>query len=173
MNAPVLETERLLLRGHRREDFEPLAAIWADPAVARFIGGRPSTREESWARLTRYFGFWPLQGFGFWAIEEKGTGLYVGETGFADFQRELIPPFGAKPEQGWTLAPSVHGRGYATEAGLCALAWADEALGGPFVCMIDPGNAASHAVALKLGYAPTGQGLYKGAQIGLYERPAA
>ena len=42
MEVPVIETERLLLRGHRLDDFEALAAMWADPAVVRFIGGKPS-----------------------------------------------------------------------------------------------------------------------------------
>lgn len=172
MTAPTLETPRLRLRAHRREDFEPLAAIWSDPGVARFIGGKVSTREESWARLARYHGFWPLLGFGFWAVEEKASGIYVGEIGFADFHRDITPSFGATPEQGWTFAPAVHGKGYATEAGRAVLAWADGALGGPFVCMIDPDNAPSIAVARKLGYERYAETVYKAAPVGLYRRPA-
>ena len=41
---PVLETERLVLREWREEDFEPFAALYADQEDARFVGGRP------WAR---------------------------------------------------------------------------------------------------------------------------
>ena len=74
---PVLETERLRLRGHTLADFEPLAAMWADPAVVRFISGKPASREESWARLARYLGHWALLGYGFWAIEEKARGALL------------------------------------------------------------------------------------------------
>src|SRR5438045_3039872 len=88
----VVETERLRLRPHRLEDFEELAAIWADPAVVRFIGGKPLNREESWARLLRYAGHWALMGFGFWAVEERDSGEYVGDVGLARFQREMQPP---------------------------------------------------------------------------------
>ena len=67
--------------------------MWGDPAVARFIGGKPFTREEVWARILRYVGHWTLMGFGFWAIEEKATGDFIGEVGLADFQRDLDPPW--------------------------------------------------------------------------------
>ena len=113
--TPVLETPRLRLRPHRVEDFEALANLWADPAVTRFIG-KPSTREESWARLLRYGGLWPLLGFGYWAVEDRETGAYLGDVGFADFHRALDPAPPALPEIGWVLAPAAHGRGLATEA---------------------------------------------------------
>ena len=32
-NAPVIETERLRLRGHRLGDFDACAALWGDPVV--------------------------------------------------------------------------------------------------------------------------------------------
>jgi hypothetical protein len=43
---PILESERLRLRGHRLEDYENCAALWGDLEVTRYIGGRPLTREE-------------------------------------------------------------------------------------------------------------------------------
>ena len=66
--APVIETERLILRGHRAEDFEAIAAQWADPAVVKYIGGTPSSREASWSRLLRYPGHWQMLGFGYWIL---------------------------------------------------------------------------------------------------------
>jgi RimJ/RimL family protein N-acetyltransferase len=45
-NVPVLETERLVLRGHTLEDFPAYAAMWADPQVTKFIGGKPFSEEE-------------------------------------------------------------------------------------------------------------------------------
>jgi RimJ/RimL family protein N-acetyltransferase len=59
---PVLESERLRLRGHRPEDYGNSAALWGDPEVTRSIGGSPPTREEVWARLLRYAGHWAWMG---------------------------------------------------------------------------------------------------------------
>ena len=58
--APRIETERLILRGHAGEDFEPLAAMWADPEMVEHIGGEPFPREVSWQRFLRYYGLWPI-----------------------------------------------------------------------------------------------------------------
>ena len=38
--APVIETERLILRAHAASDHEAYAAIWADPEVVRYTSGR-------------------------------------------------------------------------------------------------------------------------------------
>ena len=160
--VPIIETERLRLRGHRLDDFEPLAAMWGDPAVVRFISGKPSTREESWARLLRYPGHWTLMGYGFWVIEEKASGAFVGEGGFADFKREVDPPIDA-PEQGWALAPAAQGRGYAAEAVAAMLRWGEAHFARrDFVCMIAPDNAPSLKLAHKLGYREYARTAYKG-----------
>jgi RimJ/RimL family protein N-acetyltransferase len=162
---PVLETPRLLLRPHRVEDFEALATLWADPAVTRFIG-KPSSREESWARLLRYGGLWPLLGFGYWAVEDRATGAYLGDVGFADFHRAMDPAPPALPEMGWVLAPAAHGRGVATEAASAALAW----LGRPCFCIIDPAHAGSLRVAAKLGFVAAGLCRYRNADTTLLTR---
>jgi RimJ/RimL family protein N-acetyltransferase len=79
VEVPILETERLRLRGHRLDDFVQCAAMWADRNVTRHIGGKPLTEEESWTRLLRYVGHWALLGFGYWVAEEKASGNFVGE----------------------------------------------------------------------------------------------
>ena len=91
IDVPVLETERLRLRGHRLDDFAASSAMWADEVVTRYIGGRPFTEEEVWARLLRYVGHWALVGYGYWVLEEKATGAFVGEMGFGDFKRDIQP----------------------------------------------------------------------------------
>lgn len=163
MAAPVIETERLRLRGHRVDDFGDVAAMWADPAVVRYIGGRPFSAEESWSKILRYAGLWPLLGYGYWAIEEKATGRFAGEAGFADFRREIEPPLDGMPEAGWVLATWAHGQGFATEAVRATLAWADRRLGGRrTACIVDPEHAASVRVALKCGYREFARATYKG-----------
>ena len=111
VEVPVLETERLILRGHQLDDFNDCAAMWADPAVTRFIGGQPLHEEESWAKFLRYAGHWSVLGFGYWAVEEKSSENFVGEIGFADYKRELEPSLKGVPEIGWVLASPTHGKG--------------------------------------------------------------
>ncbi|MFE0753011.1 GNAT family N-acetyltransferase [Inquilinus sp. NPDC058860] len=169
--SSTIETERLVLRPHRAEDFDDLAAMWADPGVTRFIGGRPSTPEESWARLLRYGGLWSLLGFGYWAVRDRATGRFVGEVGFADFRRGLGPDFDGAPEGGWILAPWAQGRGLAGEAVRAALAWADARGWARSVCIIDPDNAPSLRLAGACGYREIGRITYKDHPVVLLERP--
>lgn len=170
---PVLETARLRLRGHGVGDFDAHAAIWGDERITRFIGGRPSTRDESWSRLLRYNGHWSLLGYGFWAIEERETGALVGEIGFADFKRGLLPEFDSHPEMGWVLAANAHGKGYASEAAQAALHWGDGYFErSPIVCMIDPENGPSIRVAEKAGFREFARVDFKGGPSVLFRREA-
>jgi RimJ/RimL family protein N-acetyltransferase len=170
-SVPVIETQRLVLRGHGLDDFQDSFAMWADAEVTRHIGGKPNTAEEAWARLLRYAGHWSLMGFGYWLVAEKATGRFVGEVGFSDFKRELDPPLGAAPEIGWALASRAQGKGYASEAVRAALAWG-EAKFGPVrtVCLINPDNAPSIRVAEKAGFREFARTTYKGSPSVLFER---
>jgi RimJ/RimL family protein N-acetyltransferase len=160
---PNLETERLKLRGHRLEDFVPCAAMWADPVVTRYIGGKPLTEEECWARLLRYVGHWSLLGFGYWVAEEKATGNFAGEVGFADYKRDLEPSLKGVPEIGWALAAHAQGKGYATEAVRAAVGWGDAHFGSArTACIIAPENLQSIRVAVKCGYREWERTTYKG-----------
>jgi RimJ/RimL family protein N-acetyltransferase len=152
-SVPVIETNRLRLRGHRYGDLSHCVAMWADPNVTQFIGGKPSTEQQTWARLLSYIGHWSLMGFGYWVIEERDTASFVGEIGFADFKRDIDPAMREGPEIGFALAPAHHGKGYATESVRAILAWGDARLPSrKTVCMISPENLASLRVAAKCGY---------------------
>ena len=170
-SAPVIETERLILRPHRLDDFDAYAVMWADPVVTRFIGGRPRTREESWIRFLRHFGMWSLLGYGFWAVEDKASGDFIGEAGFHDLKRDMAPSIEGIPEAGWGLVASAHGKGLATEVVRWMLAWGDEALGdAKTVCIIDPDHAGSIRVATKCGYREVLRTAYHDAATVLFER---
>jgi RimJ/RimL family protein N-acetyltransferase len=158
------------MRGYEAEDLDALAATWADASVARHIGGRPATREEAWARLLRYVGHWSLLGFGYWVVEERASGAFLGEIGFADFKRDIEPGFGDALEAGWALAPSAQGRGYATEAVRAALRWADGSLGRRAVCMIAPENEPARRLALRCGFVEFAQATYREQPTLLFER---
>lgn len=172
VRAPRLYTARLTLRAHDADDLDAVAAMWGDARVVRHITGTPSTREECWARILRYAGLWPVKGYGYWAVEERATGRFVGDVGLADFARELTPQLYAAPEAGWVIAPEAQGKGYATEAMQAALSWADANLDAPRVtCMLDETNAASLNVARKCGFREYGRAGYKGNPSLLWARP--
>jgi len=169
--APTIETDRTLLRAYRLDDLDAYAAMWADPVVTRFIGGWARTREDTWIRLLRYTGMWPLIGYGFWAIEDKATGRFIGEVGFHDLKRDLVPSIEGTPESGWVLIPSTHGKGLATEVVGAIHEWAKGRPGFErTVCIIDPDNGASLSVARKLGYREVTRTSYQGEPMILFER---
>lgn len=171
--APTLETERTLIRPHSAEHFDAYAALWADPQVTRFIGGRPLSREESWGRILRYAGMWQLVGFGLWLVEEKATGAVIGEAGFHEMKREIVPSFDGAPEAGWVFAPAVHGRGFAAEVVGRMHDWAAGRPGfDRTVCIIHPENAASLGLARKFGYREQARTTFHGEPTVLHERRA-
>lgn len=152
---PVIETERLRLRGMVRADFPDFAALWQDPDVVRFIGRKPRPVGDSWAIFLRIAGSWAIEGFGQWGIERKRDGALIGQTGFFRAMRGLGPDFDDPPEAGWVLAREAQGQGFGPEAVRAAHRWLDA---GPHrdrtVCMIEVGHGASLAVARALGYRP-------------------
>ena len=148
MNAidiPVLETGRLRLRGWIPEDYDPFAEFYADPVASRFVGG-PRDREAAWRALAMYAGHWTLLGHGYWAVEEKETGAFVGAVGV--WRSEGWP----EEELGYWIVPSRHRRGYAVEAARAARDHAFAVLGlDTLVSYIDPANEPSKKVAARLG----------------------
>jgi RimJ/RimL family protein N-acetyltransferase len=170
MNVPVLETERLRLRAHTVDDFSALVAMWSKDVVTHYIGGKPSRPDECWARLLRYRGLWPLLGYGYWAAEEKTSGRFVGDIGFADFHRSIEPSIRGVPEVGWVVSPDFHGRGYASEAVKAALQWLDGRKLGRSVCIIDPANERSLKLAAKNGFREYARTVFMGDDVLLLER---
>ena len=89
MTLPVIITDRLVLCPHETRHFEPSAAMWGSPSVTQHIGGTPRSRQEAWFTICRNRGMWDLLGYSSWAIEDRETGAFIGEGGFADFMRGM------------------------------------------------------------------------------------
>jgi RimJ/RimL family protein N-acetyltransferase len=103
--------------------------------------------------MLAYRGHWVLLAFGYWAVEEKGTGRFIGEMGFAEFKRDIQPSIEGTPELGWALIAEAHGKGYATEGLRAVVDWGDSHFGlARTVCIIHQENRPSLRVADKLGY---------------------
>lgn len=108
-----IETQRLILRRWQEEDRAPFAAINADPKVMEYFKA-PLTRAESDSFIDRIEDVFEQNGYGFWAVEERGTGKLLGLTGLAPVMFEA--PFTPAVEIGWRIASDSWGRGYAPEA---------------------------------------------------------
>lgn len=146
MNVPLLETDRLLLRMWRDDDFESYARMCANPDVMRYIGGKTFDRLEAWRHMAFLVGHWQLRGYGHWAVEEKNTGRFIGRIGFLN--PDSWPAF----EIGWALAPEAWGKGFATEGAQRALLYAFTELDKQHVIsLIHPDNKGSIRVAERLG----------------------
>ena len=173
MDIPVLQTERLILRGHTAQDFPAYAQMWAHSEVTRFISGAPLSEEDAWAKFMRAFGHWALMGYGFWSVHERSGGARVGETGFLNVKRDIAPSLEGIPEVGWAFDKPAQGKGYATEAVRAVLAWGEGRFGKTrFACIIAPDNAASLNVAAKTGFRETARTTYKGTPtVVLYRDP--
>lgn len=159
---PELESERLRLRAFRDDDLDAFHGIVADAEVMRFMGG-PRSRARAWADMAWSLGHWQLRGYGFWAVEEKASGALIGRIGL------LNPEGWPGLEVGWLLGRAFWGRGYATEGGRAALAFAFEHLGVPeVISLIDPDNGASVCVAERLGEELRGQAQVEGVDALVY-----
>lgn len=170
-DIPILQGERLTLRAHQLNDFEPLCAMWNSPNVVQYIGGKPRSRAEVWTTTQRSFGCWQLLGFGFWVISHSTSGEFIGEIGFLEGLREIDPAHAGTPEAGWCLCEAGWGKGYANEALALVVAWADTHLECPETCcIIDFDNGASANVATKNGYRFSGNATLGGDSIATYRR---
>lgn len=143
-----LRTERLLIRRWRESDLAPWAAMNADPEVREHLGD-PLTRERSDASVARFETAIERRGYGWLAVEVRGSGEFVGFAGLDDIE-EADPVDGV--EIGWRLARSAWGHGYATEAARAVLGYGFDTLGLPEVLAITTAaNHRSQAVMRRLG----------------------
>ena len=139
------QTKRLILRQWNEKDFDAYADYYADKEMARYVGGAVE-RNQAWRRMATLIGHWVLRGFGYWAVEEKETGRFVGAVGL--WRPEGWPEL----ELGYWLVRDMHGKGYASEAGAEARDYAFEALDADsLVSYIHPDNEPSKRVAERLG----------------------
>jgi RimJ/RimL family protein N-acetyltransferase len=168
--APVIQTARLTLRPFRAGDVDAQAAMMGDAVVMTHLGG-PLSREESWRKLLTITGLWSVFGYGYWAVERREDGRFIGQVGFADFKRGMAPSIEGLPEMGWLFAADTFGRGYASEAVRAGLEWIDRALAPiEVVAIIDEANIASIRVAEKAGFARREPGIYRDEPILVFRR---
>ena len=166
--VPVLETERLVLRELREDDFPTYERIAADINVMKYMGGKTMDRVEAWRHMAFMVGHWKLRGYGYFALEEKTSGEFVGRAGFTN------PAGWPGFELGWTVAPEHQRKGFASEAARRLLRFAYEDLDRKHVIsLIHKDNIPSRRVAEKLGETVEGETVVMGMPALIYgiDRP--
>jgi RimJ/RimL family protein N-acetyltransferase len=151
-DVPMLQTDRLRLRGWTASDRAAFAALNADPVVMEHFV-RPLSREESDDFADRIEAEFAERGYGLWAAERKDSGDFIGFVGLhlADFEADFTPAV----EVGWRLARAHWGQGLASEGGRAALAYAFDVIDAPEVLSFTAvGNERSWRVMERLGMTP-------------------
>ena len=144
-----IETARLRLRQWRDEDREPFAAMNADPVVMEHFPA-PLDRASSDRTLDKWRDEIASRGWSNWAVEERGSGEFIGFIGLTVPWRTL--PFTPCVEVGWRLARAHWGHGYATEGARACLRTGFEQLGlAEIVSFTALVNTRSRAVMERIG----------------------
>ncbi len=144
--APVLETERLLLRAPEIGDFDAFAAFYVSER-SRYMGGPVPGKREAWRSFAHITGHWPLRGWGSFVMVRRADDRPVGCVG------PWMPHGWPERELGWAVwETEAEGRGLAYEAMMRVRSHAFDDLGwDTAVSYIDRGNARSIALAGRLG----------------------
>ncbi|MDP2822504.1 MAG: GNAT family N-acetyltransferase [Sulfuritalea sp.] len=161
-----LETDRLLLRMFRDEDWRGLHEHFSDAECTRFTFRRALTEAATWRAMASMAGHWLLRGYGPYAIEEKSTGTVLGTTGL------WYPIEWPEPEIKWALARRHWGKGYASEAVRAVQRMARDSVPDMSpISLIDSRNAASIRLALAVGARLEREIEFAGGPFHIYRHP--
>lgn len=142
-----LRTPRLSLRPLTTEHTHALAKIYADPDIARYIGGDRLTQEAIDYQVNGFAEEWKELGYGQSAVFHNETGEFLGRIGLHYWSNwdEI--------ELGYILGKSAQGQGFATEGSKAWIEWAEANENIPYIIAnIHPDNSASIHRAEKLGF---------------------
>lgn len=175
IEAPTLHTDRLILRGYQRKDFDAIYTIGADAEITKFMGGPILSRSTAWEKFLRGPAMWLMLGYGMWIVERASDGAVLGQIGFADFMREMDTPLADAPEMAWVLggggAETSLGQGYGSEALAAVLSWGDAQLGAAkYQCIIAPENTPSLRLAVRHGFVQRRRAAFLDGEVIVCER---
>jgi RimJ/RimL family protein N-acetyltransferase len=143
------ETERLVLRDWREEDWEPFWEGTNTPAVMRWLGGVCDDAKRRGAQ-DRLLSYARDHGHTFWVLERKDDSAIIGFCGLKRSNQEGGPI--GMMEVGWRLREDAWGKGYAKEAARASLDLAFERFGADeVVALTVAGNEGSWGLMQRLG----------------------
>lgn len=141
-----VETERLILRCFKEDDWTDLHTLYSDPVCTEYTIGRCLTEGESWRTMAAMIGHWQIRGYGPYALEDKGSGKVMGPVGL------WYPNDWPGPEIKWALSRPYWGCGFASEAARAVKKIAAQYMPGvSLISLIYPDNTPSINLAEALG----------------------
>jgi len=145
LKAPVLETDRLILRAPQMTDFDPFLSFMQQDR-SKFVRGVEIDNVLGWRAFAHVTGMWVLRGYGTFIIEERASGKPLGMAG------PWHPIYWPEREIGWSLwAEADEGKGIAFEAASATLNYAfSELKWDTAVSYIHPDNSRSRELAERL-----------------------
>lgn len=144
----LLLTPRLRLEPLTDAHFDGLHALNSDPAVMRYITGKPDTPDDTRVMIEQVKARWADWGYSWWAFIELSSGALIGAGCVQHLGRDPANPH----EIGWRLQQDRWGKGLASEAAHAMAAHAFGALQAPLLCAVcDPENTDSARVMTRLG----------------------
>ena len=143
------ETERLVLRDWREDDWPRFWEGTNTPAVMRWLGGVADDAKRQGAQ-DRLLSYRREHGHTFWVVERKEDGAILGFCGLKRCNQQGGPI--GMMEVGWRLREDAWGKGYAKEAARASLDLAFERFGADEVIALTVmGNEGSWGLMKRLG----------------------
>jgi len=162
----LLTTLRLRLEPMTDAHFDGLHALNSDPAVMRYITGKPDTPEDTRVMLEVVKARWAAWGYSWWAFIELSSGELIGAGCVQHLGRDAANPH----EIGWRLRQDRWGQGLASEAATAMAAHAFGPLNAPLLCAVcNPENTDSARVMTRLGMAYKGLQHWYGSDGAVYQ----
>ncbi len=150
---PVLSGQRLRLRGPRADDVDAVFALFSDPDVMRYWSHAPMReRMQAEGKVEEMLEAFERRTMLNWLVADLRSDAAIGSCTLFHFDARH-----RRAEIGYALRAAHWGRGLAAEAVALALDWGFRTLALHRIeADIDPRNAASRRLLLRLGFRSEG-----------------
>ena len=155
----LIETDRLVLSGWRRDQLDDLVRLHGDPEISRYFtaSGEPWPREACARSLEHWIELFETQKLGKLRVTRKSDGVLLGRAGYG------VHGPANEPEIGYALFREYQGHGYASEAASALRDWIfRDTAWDHFIGFADVRNAPSLAILRRIGMQDTHVGEYEG-----------
>ena len=158
-----VETARLVIRPFDDNDADAWIAMLNDPEVRRFLPPGPAPTMETFESALESRRTMENEiGYAMWAVEERGTGAFVGQCGIRP-AKSMDKDAGSEIDLAYHYARSSWNKGYATEAAIAVLAHGLGPIGlDSIMGVVVPENVGSWRVLEKIGMRYEGLADYYG-----------
>ncbi len=161
----ITETERVEIREFEIGDIQVLVRVLGDPDVMEYSSKGPFNEVETSDFVEWCIESYKKNGYGQWAVVEKKSGRLIGCCGLScttiDGSDEV--------EIGYRLVKDRWGKGLASEAASCVLAYGFQNCNiESIVGIVSPRHSASICVLEKLGFRAFSEIRYSGWDVRLY-----